>query len=821
MKRAIAAVFWVSLVGILLELFLALILGVKVYSHIVYVVISFALLGHGVGSTLFLILQSRLRPENDARILTGCLSWIALFSVMAANVLPGLPLDVEMLTDLTGMAMLFKANLLIALPFVGIGFLLSWIFTRHTEHAHRLYFWDLIGAGLGALLFFPLTTWLGPIPAISFLGVFTLGIAVSTMGLGGHAPWKIQTAGFVLATLVTWTTMMGGEPKYIPDTTFRWEWIPGRFKPEAYETRLQEWHTMGRTDLYRFVFRPLGLVLAESNRGPFQINLDPTPEVSYFTTNFRAGTPVYHLTQAGLAEHGSKIKLFSQAMEAPYLLLKDPKVFVIGTGGGRDIFMAKTHGATEVVGAEVNPATYKAMARGGVAFEYSDGIYESAGVQVFNVDGRHLAKRQAHEKFDLVVLNGVDTFSALSSGAYAFAENFLYTKDAVRDFVRIIKPDGIVNFNRIFERDLPRETMRLFVMVIDALEAEGFKDPWNNVIVGNHKDWGIFLVKKGAFTDAEQAKVAEYFKERQTQRVYFPRGAEDPSVASPFFDYVTALRAGSAAGFIDEYPADISVVTDDSPFFYKYYRFMVDRRKINTHPTSGTTAFYVQALIIAQALGFILLFILAPLVFFARRGVSVLPARALAPFFTYFAMLGIGFIFIEIALMQSLTLLLGSPLYSVSISLVTILIASGVGSFKAGVLEDGRGLSIARAGVATAVLVVLLALVGRFGAGISQLAAGAPFLVRVTVSALVLAPIGFLLGMFFPTGLKLISGKYSGATAWAWGLNASFTVLGSTTAIIVAQFQGFASVLMWAAGAYVLAVGALWGLKRSIGGVVQ
>ena len=95
------------------------------------------------------------------------------------------------------------------------------------------------------------------------------------------------------------------------------------------------------------------------------------------------------------------------------------------------------------------------------------------GVQVFNMDGRHLVKTLARNSFDLVVLNGVDTYSGLSTGAYAYAESYLYTKNAIKDYLALLNDQGIINFNRFFFRDLPRENLRLFVNVMEALRELG------------------------------------------------------------------------------------------------------------------------------------------------------------------------------------------------------------------------------------------------------------------------------------------------------------------------------------------------------------
>ena len=237
--------------------------------------------------------------------------------------------------------------------------------------------------------------------------------------------------------------------------------------------------------------------------GNFEINLRPLPEISYFSTNFLAGTPVYAMSPAGLAQNHSQVKLFSQRMEVPYALLNKPKVLVIGAGGGRDIFMAHTHGATQIIGAEINPGIVAEMSPGGKMYDYSGRIYTSENTKVYAIDGRHLVKILPANSMDLIVLNAADTFSGLSSGAYAYAESYLYTKNAMEDYLRVLKDGGMIEFVRWAFPEMPREELRLHAIALAALKSIGAKNPWDHIIIGLH-GWSLFLIKKTPFTDKER-----------------------------------------------------------------------------------------------------------------------------------------------------------------------------------------------------------------------------------------------------------------------------------------------------------------------------
>ncbi|HPB67861.1 MAG TPA: hypothetical protein PLT76_09370 [Candidatus Omnitrophota bacterium] len=557
------------------------------------------------------------------------------------------------------------------------------------------------------------------------------------------------------------------------------------------------------------------------NRGkaPLEINVAPLPEYAYISTNYLGGAPIYKLNQEGLAKHRSQVNLFSQGFEVPYLLYKKPAVCIIGTGGGRDIFMAQTHQAKEIVGAEINPAIYQMLTPGGKFHHYSGGVYSGTNTRIFNLDGRHLVKTLPASGFDLVILNGVDTFSGLSNGAYAYAESYLYTKNAVLDYLRILNDQGTINFNRWLFRQKPRESLRLMGICMDALRAIGADKAWEHIIIGEHERWALILIKKTPFSPAQRAEVKEYFRTHNTTLIYpSDRMVTSNQPANSFDHYAYAFSRHEEKNFIKDYPYDISVVTDNNPFFFKYYKlkdfnpFLVQA----VHHT-GTIIFMTQFMILMQALLFIALFIFFPLSVQKKTGITNLPLPAILPFIVYFSCLGLGFMFIEISLMQKFTLLLGSPIHSISVTLAILLLSSGIGSsLVPGFLKFIRdtGLLLIINGVILSGL--LLSLNWALG-GIGDALISLSFIHRIFFVALFLFPIGVCLGCFFPSGLALVGKDYNESVAWAWGLNSGFSVLGSILSIILAQFYGFNFIIMLALCVYWTAIMSFKRIKQSLG----
>jgi hypothetical protein len=282
---------------------------------------------------------------------------------------------------------------------------------------------------------------------------------------------------------------------------------------------------------------------------------------------------------------------------------------------------------------------------------------------------------------------------------------------------------------------------------------------------------------------------------------------------------VAAFRAGKEKEFIEAYPYDISVVKDDNPFFYKYYKFRLGDTFL--HPGGGAVAFHVQLIIVVQTLVFIFLFVFAPLYWSRRAGTALLPRDIKLPFIVYFSSLGAGFILIEITLMQRFALALGSPIYSISVCLAALLISTGVGSLLSGKLRSWVGTEVRLIWILAAAVAVYLVAMVLCGTSLLNLIVRTPFFARVLLTSLLLFPIGACLGVFFPAGLLFIGSRSPKAIAWAWGINSGFTVLGSTVSVIIAQFLGFNVVLLMAAALYLAAAAAYRRMLRTAGDGVQ
>jgi len=800
-------IFFISFFCILLELFLTRVLNLKAWNHVVYTVIPFAILGYGIGANIVLLCYNKISQWPKTYVIAGVLlltSVLTLFTITSLIYIPiSIDAIVNIFTSTKAFRMLLAAYTIFMIPFILIGFLVVYLFSCDPQDSPRLYFFDLIGAGLGAALFIPLINTLAVYHSLLLLAL--IGIFLAFTLLAPKMKW-INCVLFVI-TLFFSHQFIAEPLHYTIDKKKGWEWIPGHFKASQYEQVVSRWHALGRTNIYRITDPKTRKDIVALSPGTFQINVFPPPEYAYISTNFLAGTPVYNLSKEGLAKQNSKIQLFSQSMEVPYILLDKPKVLVIGAGGGRDLFMAKTHGAVEIIGAEINPGIVKEMSPGGSMYDYSGKVYTMENTKVHLIDGRHLVKNLTPNDLDLIVLNGVDTFSGLSSGDYAYAESYLYTKNAVIDYLRVLNDDGMINFNRWLFPSMPRETLRLHAIALEALEDIGAENPWDHIIIGG-VGWSFMLIKKTPFTDEERRNVFNYFIKHGIYPLY-PNGVFSAQKGHPlntFTYYAEDFKEKLTDAWKIFYSYDISVITDDNPFFYKYYKlkYFNPFRSYAVHHT-GTVIFLTQTVILLQAIIFIGLFIGLPLLIFKKKEIKNLPAGCIQPFIIYFSCLGCGFMFIEIPIMQRFVLLLGSPIYSIAVVLSVLLISTGIGSLALKSLQSFFKSNYYLLSVMTiGLMVYLLTLVG-LGTTIYDQFMIFAFPVRVLLVSSLLFPLGFCLGVFFPLGLQLVSSRYPNTIPWAWGINCGFSVLGSILSIILAQFIGFNAIIMLALVTYLIA----------------
>jgi len=494
---------------------------------------------------------------------------------------------------------------------------------------------------------------------------------------------------------------------------------------------------------------------------------------------------------------GIEQTIYAAAYEASSVVA--PRVLVVGVGGGFDVLTALRYDAREVTGVEINSATLDVTTR--VYRDYCGSWSTHPRVRLIEDEGRH--HLAAHpDRYDILQLSGVDSYSGTPGAAHVFSESYLYTAEAFDLYFSRLTEQGILNVMRL-EWVPPREMLRALVTAVGTLRRAGIASPAEHIqmVTARAGNFTALLVKKTPFTADERRRLAGWAN------------------ASPYFALsastdVNARRAGFYQIFLDlhdpakerafvaAYPFDISPATDDRPFFFKYSTWAHFFPRNQTFAT-GVPVMEVSLLLLAAAIGAAaFLCIYLPLRFLVARGVR-LPTRG--RYGLFFAAIGIGYFAVEIALLQRFGLFLGHPNYALSVVLAALLLTSGAGALASPRLPGGeaalRFSAYAVAGVVLAEKTLALPLLPRL--------AGLGFGLRVLVVFLLVAPIGLLLGSFLPRGLERLKADAPALVPWAWGLNGIFSVLAPVLAIGFSVTWGIEALLLAAIPVYLVAGWAL------------
>jgi len=803
-KAALISLFLLSLSVLLMEVCLTRIFSVISWHHFAYLIISLALLGFGAAGSYLTVARRFADPEVRPSRLSH-FAW--LFSLTAAGAvilvtkIRFYPEDIVLYHDYSNVISLLLFYVIVGIPFFFAGVCVGRIVALAGDRINRFYFADLLGAGLGALLALAVLNEIGAIAGL-FLAATLAALAACILGAGGIR-WRRWAYGLTLIG-ASGLTALGATTNFLP-----LYFPPSKdlFRGE-HNIAYSKWHVVGKIDITRPMEGYWSFGGALSQRFT-----DPPPKVRGIFQDGAAPTGIMLLNED--AENTKILGYYLQGVA--YTVQPATTSLIIGVGGGIDALIALHYGTERIVGVDLNPVIVRAVEE-----RYRDecpALWKGNRFEMVVAEGRHYLTRSA-AKFDVIQLSGVDTFTALSTGAYALSENFLYTREAMRDYWDHLTPDGILSFSRwLF--DPPRETLRLVTTQLATLEAGGVAEPWRHFVVltgaayKERSPWAETLLKRSPFTEQQVAGLTKWAEERGFEVLYDPYTPRQNK-----FDEFIRSSAAARATLIANYPFNVQPTTDDDPFFFQFYRwkslFELASGKGGLAGSKGgygitrvPLSFIILAFSLLQMFVLSLILIIAPLAMRARLRSQ---GRGRFGVFLYFAALGLGFMFIEIALLQRFSVFVGGPVYSMSITLASILVFSGIGAYIARALRrrPGRG-----------VVVVILVLAAMIAAEIAFLNLGLPKLLglslpmRWLVTALAILPLAVLMGMPFPTGLRMLERMDESMRPWAWGVNAFATVIGSMLCVLVSIHAGFTTALVIGMGIYVLGgIGMLWAVAR-------
>lgn len=795
----LAGVALLSAGALAFEVLLTRLFAIIQWHHFSYMIISLALLGYGASGSFLAVLGERARRRfRDLFIANAVFFAITLVGCfLAAQQIPFNALEIAW--DFRQLGYLLVLYVLLAVPFFCVANAIGLALFCHRAGIHRIYAVDLIGAGGGALGIILLLFLVPPLTALWLLGAVGLLAA-------GLAAWPdrrrmlgVAALGLGVMGMVVW----------LPDT-----WTRLRLSP--YKDVQQALRVAGAEGVAERS-SPLGLIqVVRNTQVPFRyapgLSLaapyTPPPQLGLFSDGDELGA-ITRFTGDG--DSVAYLDYLTSAL--PFHLLDRPRVLVLGAGGGMEVLQALFQQARSIDAVELNPQIVE-LVRGRYR-AFSGGIYEQPSVRLHIGEARRFVAA-GRQRYDLIQLAWVDAVGAGSAGLHALSENYLYTVEAFRAYLRHLQPGGLLAITRWLELP-PRDILKLFATATAALEQTGVNDPGAQLLLIRGWKSGTLVLKNGAFTEREIAALRLFCRQRAFDLAWYPgiTAAETNQFnvwQRPYlYEAAAAILSPRRAEFLAAYKFDLTPASDDQPYFFRFFKWRTLPELLGLRAGAGLGQVEWGYLILVATL------LQAGLV----SGVLIVLPLALAGFhgvpkqrgerrrvLVYFGALGLAFLMLEIAFIQKLILLLGHPLYAVAVALCAFLVFAGLGSAysrRRGAYPAARptGAVMAITGAAAVYTLLLPELISH--------ALTWPDPLRVLCAVLLIAPLAFAMGMPFPLVLARLAATTPALLPWAWAINGCASVVSAVVGTWLAVHFGFSGVVGVALLLYWLAVAAMPG----------
>lgn len=779
-----AGIFLVALSTLLLEFTLTRVLSVSLWYNFAFMIISVALLGFGISGVL-LSVSKKLQTIPADKLLT-VLSMIygssVIISFIAINKIPFDPFS--LFSHSIQLLYLPVFYILITVPFLFAGLIISVILTRFKKNVSKLYFADLLGAGLSVFLFIflmPLFGGNGTIVFVSVLGLF----AAVIFSFGNHKVLSIISFVLIAVSL----SFLISKDEQLPIGVSPNKQFVNLMSERPDLVLLSEWNSFSKVD-----------VLIDED--------EPADGYKLYIAVIDAGNATTNIPNVKTLPPAVKPADASNLAFANSDTVRN--VFIIGSAGGGEILTSLYYGAKKVVGVEINGILNKLISS---TLSYWTGplIRNNPKVEIITDDARSVINRK-DTKYDVIISAHTISASAVSSGAMSMVENYILTKEAVKEYLGKLTNGGTIYISRP-ETQLPKliTTLRTVDEELYGKDSEFskkisvFRRQHRENTLESRKTYLAGIVYRNTpMTEIERMKIRyegnllglenlyDYDNLPQTESI-FKILSETPDLQSE----------------INKSNLNIAPATDDKPFFDNnigfgnltiqnmsevFYQNELAIMALKDKPVSETTliALLIQIVIIAG------LFLLMPFIFLKSK----IESGADKKFILYFALLGLGYIMLQISMMQKFTMFLGQPVYTMLTVISTMLVASGFGSyFSSGFLQGNKKRGIIIFGIIAA-MALLIAFIAP---PVFYWAAKFELTVRIIISIVLIFPLGFFLGMPFPIGISAIKEEYKNFTALSWSINGFFSVTGTVIAMMLGMITGFKIVFILSALLYLSA----------------
>ena len=790
--------FLITACTLMLQVIQTRILSVVAWYHLAFFAISMAMFGLTVGAVWVYLRRDRFTEKTLSYDLSYFSTAFALSTLFCLIVQMSLtPIVSRSITSILTWA---ELAICLSIPFFFSGIVVSLALTRSPFPVGRVYGADMLGAAVGCLgVLVLLNNTDGP-SAILWVGALAAVAALffSRSGIGGAPQTKPPLDSFlhhrttIFLLIVTCAVLNG-----LTDYGLQPLVAKGQF--EAGDTyAFREWNTFSRIAVYpQFTYQPQ--MWAPSPKMPDGLKA----EQRNISIDADAGTTAYRFT--GNLKEVEFLKY--DVTTLAYHLPNRERVLVIGVGGGRDILSAAVFGLQDITGVEINPILVKLLTEKRLFADLTN-VRSLKGVQFVIDEGRSWMAR-TQQSFDIIQMSLIDTWAATGAGAFSLSENGLYTVEAWRIFLSRLTPKGVFTISRWYDAKEPTEAGRMLSLAVAALFEMGITEPRQHIFLVTQATIANLIISRTPFSPRDLRALNDAAAQYEHNVFVSPTVAASSETLNRI---LTSKSRQELQNYTSNLPFDLTPATDDRPFFFNQLpltkpvqAFYLAKEMVAADSALGgirkgnlvATATLIILFVISLAL--VVVSILVPL----RHAVRDVGGKLAVGGTLYFLLIGIGFMMIEIGLLQRMSVFLGHPVYSLSVLLFTLILATGIGSFVSDIVPlDSRPRFLIWALFTGAYVAAL----PHWLSTVFLAFDGASLLSRAILCVVTIAPAGLLLGFGFPTGIRLISAIDRGPTPWFWGVNGAAGTLASTVAVASSIAFGIGTTLTTGAICYVLLI---------------
>jgi hypothetical protein len=793
--------FLICMCVLMLQIIETRILSVVSYYHLAFFSISIAMFGMTAGS-LFVYFKERWFPSER---LFENLVWIcAAFAIvveLSTLLLISTVLMVGGKSEFLMMVLLWlKLIVILAAPYFFAGMAISLALTRSPWAVSIIYSVDLVGAAMGCLVVLALLTFIDSVSALLFVGAMgalaanffasaRFASAFSGEPLLPVARLPILARPSILAAAFA---LLGFGNAAIQPYGLKLSIVKNELEsvvPGAPGTRVLEfvrWNSFSRVSAGPSDHDAPAMWGPSSEMPPSVI------EQRRMAIDGSAGTAIYRFD----GDFGKLEFLKYDVTNLAYHIRHAGRAAVIGVGGGRDLLSAHLFGFRDITGVELNPIFVDMLLRG---FRSYNHLADLQGMRLFVDEARSWFARSA-DQFDCIQMSLIDTWAATGAGAFSLSENGLYTLQGWRTFFDHLGPSGTFTVSRWYSPDNVNETGRMLSLAMATLMDEHVSNPREHIFLASVKNLATLIVAKAPFTSEELATLTAIAEKLHFTILVSPQLQTAYPVLLEIMGATTPQELNAA---VAKYPLDLSAPTDDRPFFFNQLR-ITDPASLWLAINSGyggvsgnLLATITLAVVVVLSTVLVLITTIVPSLPSIRRVTP--PVAVLGT--VYFVLIGLGFMFVEIGLIQRISIYLGHPVYGMSIGLFGIIVSTGLGSLCSSRLSLLTGIRIQI--WAGALGLYLIFLPYWFPMLVDEFASGNLF-VRAAVSLTAIVPSGLLMGFGFPTGMEIVSAIDSRPTPWFWAVNGAAGVLAAGIAVTVSIHSSISTTLWSGAACYLL-----------------